>query len=230
MRHPVRLEPVTHTYFIADEVEVPGFSAICAAMGVSKPNMHYTAAGRDRGTAVHAWSAHIATVGVPSRAADPRIAPRVDQFKDFLSKSGFRAEGAEISLYDPWLRFACTPDLFGYIRGVPVVIDIKTGAKLKIAELQTAAQSIALAANGFRVRKRFGLYLKDKNFRLVEHKSQDAKYWEAIVSGYHAMTPEQREVFASDQFDKSDPSCIGMVAGPGWRRVVSAFAARSFYI
>ena len=232
MIHPVRLDG-NHKYWTPrrdGELQVPGYSEICAALGVTKPNPFYTHEGREKGIAIHAWGSFHAQGKTATAEPDERIRERVEQVKRFLSETKFVLAGTERSMYDPVNGFACTPDLYGSIGLWQWVIDLKSGGKVKSHPLQTAAQAIALKANGFRPQKRGAAYLKDGTYRLVEHSDiMDEVHWKAIVAGYHLMTPEQRAVFASEEFPLR--SEVFKTMTDAQRRIISnAHAARSFYL
>lgn len=228
MKYPVTLD-ANHLYWTPDGVNHPGFSEVCGAMGVTAPNPFYTVAGRERGVAVHQWGSFLARGGVAAAPPDERISARVDRVKEFLSRSGFKMVGTEVPLYDPALNFCCTEDLYGYIGHFSCVIDLKTGGKMKVAMLQTAAQKIALSANGFRAQKRFGLYVRDKNYRLVEHADfRDEMKFRAIIIGYHALTPEQRAAFRGE--DAMNNALIKNLNKKTWSIALSAYNAKKFYL
>lgn len=185
--HTIKLDS-QHRYF-AGEDRIPGFTEICKSLGVIEDNNFYTAAGREEGSALSEWALFLAQGMTPSEAPDPRIAGRVAGIVKFMSESGFKFSGGELPLFDPDARFAATPDIWGHIGGVSWVIDVKRGTKQKWHPLQTAAQAIALRANGFKVQKRGNLYLKDGGYRLDEHTDpSDESRWKILVQAYHAKT------------------------------------------
>ena len=216
-----------HIYWRPGGIRVPGFSEICQALGVTRPNKFYTESGRERGTAVHAWASHIAQGKTTATAPDARIADRVDAFRTFLDWSGFKTAVTEVPMYDPASNYACTPDLFGHMGVWAWVLDLKTGAKQKTHALQSAAQKIALAANGYRAQKRGSVYLKSKH-KIDEHSDpQDEPRWRALVLAYHTLTPAEREIFAAEGFDLES---FGREKKARFRIIANAHAARSFYI
>ncbi len=235
MIHPIRLDPETHIYYesVSPTVEEPrpGYSGICKAMGVSRPNPFFTQEGREQGQAIHQWLYFLAQNKKSTAAPDPRIANRVEGVRKFLADTRFLISGGETPLYEPTLSFCVMPDLWGHIGKLSFVIDGKRGAKLKIHRLQTAAQKLALKANGFNASRRAGLYLRDNDYRLDQHDDvADERNWVAIVRGFHAMTREERRVFRTEEFKADDPAVIGLTNGPKWRAIVSAFNARRLYI
>lgn len=197
----ITLRESDHTYW-RGTVRVPGFSEICASMRVGEKDcgdcvkgIHhahhanfYTEEGRAVGVATHSWLNFLAQGNEPDAAPDPRIAGRVEAIRKFLRETGFKYAGGEEPQYEPVLGYACQPDLWGYIGAFSYVIDAKAGANLKVHALQTGAQRIALAANGFKAQKRAGLYLQDDGeYRLKEHtNTANETHWRAIVSGYNA--------------------------------------------
>lgn len=189
MIHPVRLD-ADHKYWIQlkaqGEKRVPGYSEICKDLGITKDNPFWTDEGREEGVALHAWLKFLASGMKPKSEPDPRIAGRVKGIEKFLKDTGFKVAGGEIPLYDPINRFACTPDLYGHIGRSAFVIDAKRGAKMPSHRLQTAAQTVALRANGFRPQKRAALYLRDSDYWLDEHTdTMDLARWSIFVNCWH---------------------------------------------
>lgn len=190
MIHPVRLDPSDHLYWIPQpargEFRVPGYSEICKDLGITKDNQFWTDEGREEGVALHAWLKFLASGMKPKSEPDPRIAGRVKGIEKFLKDTGFKIAGGEIPVYDPINRFACMPDLYGHIGRTAWIIEAKRGSKMASHKLQTAAQMIALRANGFRAQKRAALYLRDEDFRLDEHTdTMDMARWGIFVSTYY---------------------------------------------
>lgn len=175
-----------HHYWLGKQ-RVYGFTEIATDLGIIKPNPFHTEFGRDRGTAVHDWLAFIAEGNEPENEPDERIAGYVAAIRKFLAESGFKCVGAEKPLYEPVLRYGVKPDLWGHLGAFSCVIEAKRGAKLPYHFLQTAAQKIALAANGFNAQRRYGLYLSDGDYRLVPHENRaDEGNWKNIVAAFHS--------------------------------------------
>lgn len=217
-----------HRYWLnPDEgrIQVHGYSEICRELGVTKDNPFHTEQGRREGVALHSWLNHLVHGKSVAEPPHPSIAGRVRGIQKFIKDTRFKIAGGEAPQYEPRLRYACTPDLWGHIGAFSWVIDAKRGAYMPTHALQTAAQRIALAANGFRAQKRGALYLRDNDYRLVEHPNHiNEAHWKALVAGYHAMTPEERVQFAAGDID-------GMVRdGTRYRTILSAFHARKYYI
>lgn len=182
----VELDEKTHLYTYEGR-PVPGFSEICKALGIIKPNPFYTADGRAEGNAIHQWLLFLAKGYESNEAPDPRIAGRVEGIRKFLRESAFRFVGGEEPQYCADLGYCGSPDLWGIIDSRTCVLDCKRGAKMKHHALQTAAYRLLLSDNRFNARQRFCLYLRDGDYRLIEHTDdQDEKRWRAIVSAYNA--------------------------------------------
>lgn len=230
--HPITLD-LDHRYWVPDGTQecgsrqVVGFSELCAAMGVTRPNPFYTAQGRAEGVALHKWLHFLVLGKVPTTPPHPSIAGRVDGIRKFIERSGVKFVGGESPRYDPKTGVACTKDLWGYIGPWSYVIDAKRGAKQKVHRLQTACQSIVLRANDFRPQKRAALYLRDGDYRFDDHDDRsDETNWLHIVAGYHAMTPDERKIFASEEFDLED---FGRAKPAKFRLIANAHAARMLY-
>jgi len=104
-------------------------------------------------------------------ALDPKLAPYLDQWRHFLSESGFKVIGSEQQVYHKLLDYAGTCDtLIG--QGTSWVLDIKTSATLpkKTVGPQLAAYQAALEP---RPRRRLCLMLTSHNYRL--HECKDLK-------------------------------------------------------
>lgn len=176
-----------HRYTVNGEV-MPFYSGIMASLGFA-PNPFWTDSGRAEGSAISLWVNFLGQGKEPATSPDERIAGRVDGYRKFLSDTQFKWEGGELPLFEPVSRFCCMPDFWGYLGNFAAVVEVKRGAKLPTHKLQTAAQSLALKANGFQVQRRYCLYLKDGGYRLEEHQDpQDENRWRVLCSAYYAKT------------------------------------------
>lgn len=181
----IRLD-ADHIYWLGDE-RIPGFSEIAASYFPANP--FWTESGREEGQHLHQCCALLAEGDLDWGSVDPRVEPRVRGFEKFLRESQFRPamDLVEKPQFQPTMRYACTPDWPGYLGSWAVTIEGKRGAKSPLHRLQTAAQKLALNAGGFKAQKRYGLYLREYDYRLEEHGDPgDCIRWAALVSGYHA--------------------------------------------
>ena len=199
MSHGVTMDD-EHRYWKGG-IRIAGYSEICASMQVGKEDCEdcargkrhthdgsfWTEDGRNQGVALHYWLQFLAKGRVAGSEAEPEIAGRVEGIKKFLRDTRFEFVGGEAIQYEASISYACTPDIWGVIGKTKWVIDMKRGAEMKSHALQTAAQKIALAAGGFIAVKRAALYLKDGDYRLIEHTDRrDEQFWRTISQAYHA--------------------------------------------
>jgi len=114
------------------------------------------------------------------------LVPYLDQYKRFVSETGFTATHTEERVYSERYRYAGTLDLAGMLNHQDAIIDTKTVSVLHPAVgLQTAAYDHAFCEmHGLKKRKRrFALQLSDTRYRLVEYKDQhDFTYFAAALS------------------------------------------------
>ena len=181
-----------HIYRV-DGIVKPGFSEIKESYGIGA-NAFYTEAGREEGTALHKWLLFLAQGKDPASDPDYRIAGRVAAIRKFLKETGFKIHGGEVPFHSTRGDFCCTPDLWGMFQGQAAIFEAKRGAKESWHVLQTAAQKIALQANGVFIRERYNLYLKnDGTYRLDPHKDQSNEYdWLALAAAWHIKRKFQK--------------------------------------
>ena len=191
-KESIQFDPATHRYSI-DGRPVLGFSEIMADLGFPK-NPFWTESGRAEGIALHSWCLFLAQGQEPDEPPDIRIAGRVEGFRRFLSECSFKFVDGEKPQYNPSPEYCCRPDLWGQLNGANALIEVKRGAVMGIHQIQTSAQTLALAAGGFRVVKRFCLYLKDNSYSLIQHKDRaDFQYWKSCAEAHHAKRIYSKE-------------------------------------
>jgi hypothetical protein len=90
---------------------------------------------------------------------DERIIPSVEAYVKFRSETDFEPIHIELPLFHPTRIYAGTLDRIGTLNGRQVLIDLKTGAKARVDELQEVAYWELAIANNIPVQKLFDLYL-----------------------------------------------------------------------
>lgn len=174
-----------HVYYV-DGIVRPGYSEIIRSFGIGQ-NPFWTEAGREEGTALSKWMLFLLQGNESSEPPDPRIAGRVEGLRKFIQDHHFVLIGGEEPRYHEDLGYCCTPDAWGLLNQRSVVIEAKRGARMACHRLQTAAETLALEANGFEIDQRFALYLKDGDYSLELHDDdEDFECWRALVAAYHA--------------------------------------------
>lgn len=134
-----------HRYFMGGQ-EVPSVSSILKKSGMVDDS-HYTDEHRARGHAVH-FGTRLLDEGDLGQI-DPRIAPYLAAYANFLEKHNPSWLSIEQPLIHPHYRFGVTHDRAGIVDGLSGVVEIKTTESVstkihKAWRLQTAAQSIAV--------------------------------------------------------------------------------------
>lgn len=158
-----------HTYWL-DGVRLPSVTEI-----IGYDNPYATDYHRDRGSAVHKALVLILAGDLDESTVDPRVAPFLVSFREFLADSGFRPrlKYCEKPMYHKGWKYAGTPDLVGKLGRRPCVIECKT-TSLGNADIQCSAyvnlvnqHSAGVMSHGF---VRFGLLLKPGQYSLTEFK------------------------------------------------------------
>ena len=157
---PGHFDPTLHKYYI-DDVEIPGATTILAVAGLINTR-YYNNFARDRGKAVAKAIELWLHNDLDLSTVDSEVDPYLQDFIGFKMNSDFKPELSlvEKPLIHGLLRFGGIPDLPGYMNGEPAVIDVKCGVKQAWHGLQLSGYSILVSdVAGFKVKKRYGLYL-----------------------------------------------------------------------
>lgn len=93
------------------------------------------------------------------------LKPRLFGYKKFLMETRFEVTHAEARVYSASLGYAGTLDIRGRLRGIPALVDLKSGAVPRSVGPQTAAYRECIEE---KPRRRFALQLLDYDYRLIE--------------------------------------------------------------
>lgn len=116
-------------------------------------------------------------------ALDPALAPYLAQWKKFIFETGFEWSIGEQLVYNALSRYAGRLDVMGLIRGRVWMIDLKSGAVPKTAQLQTAGYSLATT---MKPRRRAALQLMPDRYRFIVHEDlSDFAYFQSLVNLHH---------------------------------------------
>lgn len=100
---------------------------------------------------------------------DPALVPYLNQYKRFLSDTGFIVIGSEILIYNEIARYAGQLDFTGNFRGTTWVVDIKSGVVPSTVGAQVAAYQAALPVAA-RPKRRACLQLMVDDYKFIEQK------------------------------------------------------------
>jgi hypothetical protein len=131
----------------------------------------FTEWSRDRGKAVH-LACELSDKGMLNETdLDPAVAPRLEMYRKFLKE--VKPEILGIEEYVEYPKAYCgTLDRRMVINGFPGVLDIKNGNPAPWHALQVMLYSLCLKPCPM---KRWGLYLLDYRYKLVEFTNSEDK-------------------------------------------------------
>ena len=112
-------------------MNLPRVTDVIAAAGLgpdlSRARPEDVAAGRARGSAVHAACEGLVYGYLDEATLSPEVAPYVSAFRKFLAESRFEPIRAEYRVEHPVWRYCGHPDLLGFLTGLRTIVDVKTG-------------------------------------------------------------------------------------------------------
>lgn len=182
-----------HQYTL-DGLPAPGVSEILGATGLKDTFEFGTDDARLRGTRLHAatWLDDQGKLDEKHFAERfPDLMPRLRGWRKFLRDSGILVVDGERSLGNKSLGYCGTPDRDAkFADGTPVILDIKTGAKMWWHRYQTAGY-FGLYDEP---RERFSVYISESGtVRLEPHGDiNDWTVFKSAVTVYHARIQEER--------------------------------------
>lgn len=123
----------------------------------------------ERGRLIHLATAYLDHDELDWSTVDERIEPYVHAYMSFKIDTGFLPGFVECPLHHYQFFYAGKIDRTGDLNDDHVLIDLKSGVKVKVDKLQGAAYWELCRANNIPIKKVFDLYLKDDgNYSLVE--------------------------------------------------------------
>ena len=190
MTSAVVFDDKTHTYRHKGAI-VPGVTTVLTDVGISdfsgirKETLDYAA---KRGTAIHLACEYYDNGelgGIPES-----IKLYLDQYIKFLKDFDVEMVEVETKIFCEKYMYAGTLDrvaIFKKISNDPVIFDIKTGAKSRSHQIQTAAYEYAYKTDKQKKMDRYTLYLSEDGYKLSEpcRSRQDMDVFIAALSVYN---------------------------------------------
>ena len=115
----------------------------------------------ERGRLIHLATEYYDNDELDESTVDERIRPYLEAYKKFCKDTHFAVQWIEYKLSHPSYQYAGKIDKIGQLNGCLVIIDLKSGAKAKVDELQAIAYRELCLVNNIPVKKQFDLYLHD---------------------------------------------------------------------
>ena len=179
--NPLVFDSATHTYRLGG-VHVPSVTQILERLGFYDATW-YTEHSRLRGVLVHRAIELRIAGDLPEDHGVTEAEPYLNAWERFCQESIFTPICSELRLASPCHRYAGTIDVLGVFhrhgRGVPALLDLKTGQRQHWWPIQLAGYQILALENGMGARHRYNLQL-----------SGDGSY-----SLWEAAAPNDRNVF-----------------------------------
>jgi hypothetical protein len=127
-----------------------------------------------RGTRIHNITEEI-DKGIDVDPVDPELLPYIEAYRKFKSENIVTITEIEEIVFNEEYFFAGALDRVMRINGVPTIVDIKTGAKMKTTGVQLAAYRYAWEKmGGQKDMARFALHLTDSGkYKLVPYRSAE---------------------------------------------------------
>ena len=178
----------THSYFVG-RTYLPSVTSILKDCQLIQDTF-FTRDARERGKNIHLATAMWDTGILDEKTVDPEWKPYLEAWKKFRHEADFEPdpEMIEKPLCAKDLSYAGTPDRVGLMKGVPVLIDIKTGAPQKYHPIQLAAYRRILP---FPVRQDFTVCLrKNGTYNLVGNPLEaitEGHRWDTCLAMYKLM-------------------------------------------
>ncbi len=92
----------------------------------------------------------------------------ITAYVKFRQDTGFTPTHIEHQLFHPQFFYAGTLDRIGPLNNDPAIIDLKSGAKARVDELQLVAYWELCRVNNISIKKMFDLYLRDNGTYKLE--------------------------------------------------------------
>lgn len=157
-------------------IKVPSVTQIIKEAGLSELNsvpQEILEEKADIGNKVHKATELYDRDNLDVDSIHPILLNYVSSWEKFRKDFQFIPEEIELELVHNLYRFAGRVDRVGTIYGKKskVIVDIKTGMKLKSHSLQTAGYKLLYEQNG-KISKRFSVYLTQEDYKISEHKNR----------------------------------------------------------
>ena len=127
-----------------------------------------------RGTLIHKITEDIDR-GIEVDSIAPELLPFIEAYRKFKSDNTIHIQEIEEIVFNEEYWFAGALDRVMRINGIPAIVDIKTGAKMKTTGVQLAAYQYAWEKmGGHKDMARFALHLNDSGkYKLVPYRSAE---------------------------------------------------------
>ncbi len=161
-------DKAAHQYRVDGRL-VPSVTSVLNAAGLTNPRF-FTQESRERGTAVHSAIHYLVQGDLDESSLCKEVMRYFKAFVMFQNLTHFTTIFSEYTVYSGDFDYIGTLDLYGWLNGRRVIIDVKTGSVPPTVDLQLWAYRRAAEEMGCKVDGVFSLNLrKDSSFRLKEH-------------------------------------------------------------
>ena len=151
--------------------------------GVNKELLDYKA---DIGRKVHSATELYDSGILDEESLHPILKGYFDSWVKFRKDFKFEPVKIEAQLFHPIYRFAGRIDRIGMIDKDETLVEIKSGGKQKVHEIQTAGYSLLWCQDKKKIKRRIAVYLSEEGYKIEEHKNpSDKNIFIACLSIYN---------------------------------------------
>lgn len=155
----LEFDPVAHRYTFEGK-HVPNVTSVLSPLtSYAMVNPGKLEVARQKGVAIHKMVELHSSNDLDEESLPEWMRPALEQWKKFVSESGFEIKHSETRVFHPVYKYAGTMDLCGYMRGETAYVDVKRSF---LAGAAIGYQLAAYAeAHGGKTYKRFALRLRE---------------------------------------------------------------------
>jgi len=166
-----------HEYTL-DGIVIPSVTQIIQDAGltnfdnVNKELLDYKAnIGRKVHTATELWDRGT----LDGEGLHPILKRHLDGWIKFNKDFNFEPIKIEIRLFHATYRFAGRIDRIGMIDKDETLVEIKSGGKQKVHEIQTGGYELLWCQDKKKIKRRIAVYLSEDGYKIEEHKNPNDK-------------------------------------------------------
>ncbi len=178
-------EEETHKYTL-DGIELEGVTSIMSDVGLvdySRVAPDLLQRSADFGKKAHLYTAYRDLGILDETAIPPEMQTVLNLWEDFKLQYNVKIINVERPVASRIWQFACTPDRVAEVDGQLAVVEFKTTSKIeKAVKWQLAGQQICLEENGFDIKERWVVQIKNDKMTVRHCPKNEIRADKAVIT------------------------------------------------